>query len=190
MEEKIKAKKIRRFLLEDDGFLEGQLMLCSLFLIAWEMLREALRGHLEGFFAEGHEFKDDDIKHIIPKEHKKLFEGTKALNNQLEIWKNFGTISDQEIEFIQSIRGTRNKVAHKLAYFIVDDDFPVIEMEWIIGVRNIIHKIDNWWLRNVEVDINPMLLDVDLDKVDFDKAYSLRVGLLTNMIDTVEKKLT
>jgi|SRR5579859_3138204 len=65
-------------------------------------------------------------------------------------------ITKEDIEEVAKIREHRNKVAHELPEFLVDDAVN-INTAYIYKMYELLTKIDVWWFMQAELPTNPEL---------------------------------
>lgn len=162
--------------------LKRNLVNASLILTAYELMKYSLIDQVKGFFTFGEEERQssgdhkremDEIRNKLPKEFQKhpllvyalWFKEQKALNetdfnNVVRIWQY------------------RNKLAHELIGFLVDSDFEV-DLQYLYELRDIVGKIDVWWVKEIEIPINP---DFDHKEVKDSEISSGRMAIIDHLI--------
>ncbi|HAT49993.1 MAG: hypothetical protein HQL07_11360 [Nitrospirae bacterium] len=180
-------KKASRILLQKDGFLESQFQLAGIYLLTWEVLKGAIRNRLETFFANGWKInKCGEMIPDIPSEHINLFTSRDALKNQLNQWKEWGVVTEDDVVAVYVWRNYRNVVAHELEKIVLDDNAMIIPVEHIESMLSLLRKIDNWWLLNFEAATDPDEYR-DFSPDEMAQGSSLRVCMLQHMIDQVRQ---
>ena len=71
-----------------------------------------------------------------------------------------GALDDSDIAIIAEIRAHRNDIAHELPKYIGDSRHEV-NMQLLVSIHFLTWKIERWWIREIEMDVNP-----DYDHVD------------------------
>ena len=67
--------------------------------------------------------------------------------------KNMVVINDYDVSILFKYKDVRDKkIGHDLPMTIFDSNY-LIKLEDIINMRNLIHKIDTWFIKNVELPI-------------------------------------
>ena len=80
-------------------------------------------------------------------------------------------ITKEDIEEVAKIREHRNKVAHQLPEFLVDDAVN-INIAYIYKMYELLTKIDVWWFMQSELPTNPEL------SAHTDEIVSVKSGLM------------
>jgi hypothetical protein len=63
-------------------------------------------------------------------------------------------LSDSDIALVDKIREHRNELAHELPKFLGTADAE-INVQLLSEIYDLVAKIDRWWIREVEMTINP-----------------------------------
>lgn len=93
-----------------------------------------------------------------------------------------GAISPQDATSLRSIRRHRNQIAHELPYLLGDIDRE-INLEYLQQIRQLLRKIEVWWIRNVDLLVNPDFDGVEVADEDIEPGpvlildYIIRVAL-------------
>jgi hypothetical protein len=172
---KQKYPKLYEAVFGDGKKLSEQLILSSLFIMAFECLQDFVRGNFQDFFSDGYKTAKDGT--VIPIEGKKFGElkekyhehykalAKSLLNVSIERKNLFQSacgwfhemqaFSDEDIKLIILATQIRNDLAHELYKWLLDDNVPHIEIGMVRGLLNLYFKISNWWICNIEADIMP-----------------------------------
>jgi hypothetical protein len=157
MNENVKIKW-ERFL--NPEILRTNLIVASLFITAFDMLKDSVIERAKEFFIHG--FNKDGW--IISDRYKTevLALNKSPLYASLEWLKNFEAIDDSDIEKFDEIKSCRNELAHEIANFISkgvkNDPLPLFSQ-----LTDLLYKIEKWWIVNVEIPTNP---DFDGKEID------------------------
>jgi len=154
--------------------LKRNLINAALILTAYELMKYSLIDKVKGFFEIDKEHMPESYN-----EHKKEFEKIKTkLPKELQkypllIYANWfrehEALSEDDFNNVVKVWRYRNKIAHELIEFLVDSDFEV-DVKILFEIRDVVEKADTWWIREVEIPINP-----DFDKVEV-KDSDIRSG--------------
>jgi len=142
--------------------LRTNLIVASLFITAFEMLKDSIIGRIRDFFTGGF----DENGWIVNDNYKtKVLSLNKSpLYASLEWLKGMNVIDDEDIEEFNKIKNCRNEIAHEIANFISKgpkiDPLPLFSK-----MIDLLHKIEKWWILNVEIPTNP---DFDGQGIDED----------------------
>lgn len=142
--------KWERFL--NPEILRTNLIVCSLFITAFEMLKDSIIERVKEFFINGF----DKNGWIISEKYKTevLALSKSPLHASLEWLKKLDVIDDKDIEIFNEIKNCRNELAHEIANFISkgikNDPLPLFG-----HMTDLLYKIEKWWIVNVEIPTNP-----------------------------------
>lgn len=67
-------------------------------------------------------------------------------------------ISNEDFQHLISIKDQRNVIAHKLPYILLEPQKDV-DIHLLIKAKELIEKIEKWWIYNVAIPINQDLND-------------------------------
>lgn len=137
-----------------------RLISISMYITAFELLRETIIDNIRSFYAEGY----DQNGPIIGKD----YQDEVLSRNKSEVYASLNwlvehqAINTKDIESFEKIKKVRNRLAHELLHVftraetfnLVEEFNPLIEL---------IRKIGVWWVVNVEVPTNP---DYDGEEID------------------------
>ena len=163
--------------------LKQNLIQCSLFLTGYEALKNTVLSRLQSFYSDDWNIDKEtgEFSPIISDEYKE-----KVLSlypkDQFQagcLWfRNSGAIDDQELEKIKQIRKHRNYIAHEIIRVIVGDNLNVNE-DLINQVQSIVQKLEFWWIKEVETQINPDLDNIDIDTLNLSDTFGGHTMLLS-----------
>ena len=152
------------------------LMRAGLFLTGYELLKAEIQDKVKGFFVfpafnnEPEDTREYDSKVKIL--DKSEFRACCKWLHQA------GAINETQLQAVFDLRDLRNKVAHELPNFIIDQSYEiprgVLEsMEFIITI------LGQFWGR-VEIDVNPDFDSQSIDDHDIRSGSSLLMELVIN----------
>jgi hypothetical protein len=142
--------------------LRANLIVASIFITAFEMLKDSIIGRIREFFTQG--FDEDGW--VVSEDYrtKVLTLNKNPLYASLEWLKKMNVIDDQDFEKFNKIRNCRNEIAHEIANFISKgpkiDPLPLFS-----NITDLLYKIEKWWIVTVEIPTNP---DFDGKEIDED----------------------
>jgi hypothetical protein len=188
--------------------LRTNLLLASLYLTSYEILKIAVIEGVKDFFVYQEPISDDDEKEMLksldPSLVERFRESYQEEVNEYETevginiydrdrlglfpsckWlQKQGALSEEEVEEIRQIRDHRNEIAHELPELLVGEGFD-IQLEPFQRIRKLLHKVDVFWVRNdVMFDANTFD-EVDIQNVSGDEIVSSRDAILTLITNTV-----
>lgn len=190
------------------NILRINLLLSSLYLTSFEILKTAIIEGVKDFFIYQEPSSDDNLKeslraidpslveHFQDSYQEEVNEYEKEVGIKLDDrdklglipsckWlQRQGVLSEEEVEEIRKIRDHRNEIAHELPELLVGEGFD-IQLEHFQRIRTLIHKVDVFGARN-EVFFDMSTLDeVDVQDVPDDQIVSGRDAILTLITNTV-----
>jgi len=126
--------------------LRQNLVRASVFLAAYELLQTVVKGRPKAFFLV--DVVDDPgpgYKGKVLRLHKDKFLASC-------LWlKSLDAIDADDLKTLARIRRHRNEVAHELFQIVSGADREV-QRGLLIDLMKIVAKIDQWWLREMELD--------------------------------------
>lgn len=192
--------------------LRTNLLLSSLYLTSFEILKVAIIEGVKDFFIYQTPITNDEEKELLKSVDPKLVERFRASykNEVNDYEKEIGiriddrdklglipsckwlqrqdALSEEEVDEIKLIRDHRNEIAHELPGLLIGEGFD-IQLEHFQRIRTLLRKIDVFWARNdVMFDANT-LDEVDIQDVSDDEIVSIRGAMLSLITDTVVEYL-
>lgn len=144
--------------------LRRRMLSASLFLVAHEMLKEAVQTRLRDFFLVG--FEKKGFQYSPRYEEKVLSLDPKGKSDAWRasiVWlEQMSAIDQYDIVKIVECTDARNTFAHELNEIISGRKCPSFDSLFPALVELIV-KIDKWWIVNVEIDTDPDFADQDID---------------------------
>jgi len=90
-------------------------------------------------------------------------------------------ITQDEAEAIQAIRKHRNEIAHELPKLLIDSELN-LNLDYFVHIRELLGKIELWWVRNFEIPVNS---DFDGVEIADNDIFPGRVVMLDYVISVV-----
>jgi hypothetical protein len=134
--------------------LRGNLIVASIFLAIYEMLRTSVIDRIRDFFS--HEFRDGEWIASEDYQTKCLALDKSPLRASLLWLKQMSAIDDADIARVDRIREHRNELAHDLPKFLGTADTEV-NVQLLVGIYELVTKIDRWWIREFDMTTDPDL---------------------------------
>jgi len=76
-------------------------------------------------------------------------------------------INEVDKENIEALKNYRNYLAHEMSDIVFNGEIKDL-MKNFLCAYELIHKIENWWIINFEIVINPDFTDANLEDIDID----------------------
>jgi hypothetical protein len=158
--------------------LRTNLIVASLFITAFEMLKDSIIGTIRDFFTDGF----DENGWIINDNYKnKVLSLNKSpLYASLEWLKNMNVIEDSDVEEFNIIKKCRNDIVHEIAQYISKgpkiDPLPLFSK-----MMDLLHKIEKWWIFNVEISTDPDFAGQEIDEDSILPGKIMILRLLTEI---------
>jgi len=170
------AKAWEEFL--DPTILRPKLISASLFLAAYEILKDSVIDRIKSFYFIG--FDESGWK-IDPKyKSDVLSRNTSPLYASLGWLQENDAIAESDISTFDKIRNCRNSLAHELAKITTGtmaSDHIALFAELVALLR----KIETWWIVNVEIPLNEDFADVEIDVEGIVPGPVITVQLMLNI---------
>ena len=165
--------------------LRTNLIVASLYIAAFEMLKDSIIGRLRDFFKDG--FNENGWIINDRYESEVLSLNKSPLYASLEWLKNMDAINEVDVENFNEIKNCRNELAHEIANFISKgpniDPLPLFSK-----ITDLLYKIEKWWILNVEIPTNPDFDGKDIDEEGIEPGQIMTLRLLTDIALGAEKE--
>ncbi len=149
------------------------LISASIYIAGFEALKDAIIGRIRDFFWYGFDEYGDMID---PKyQSDVLSRNGSPVYASLDWLKEMHAIDDGDIDAFERIKSCRNLLAHRLIATLVSDGMPPDFVKCFHEMVALLHKIEVWWIKEVEIPINP---DFDGKEIDED---GIRSGSVINL---------
>jgi hypothetical protein len=137
----------------DPDVVRPRLIAASLYVAAYEALKDAVIERIRDFYCNGFDEKGD----LIDPEYqsKVLSRNRSPLYASLDWLKSSGAIDDDDLTQFDRIKVVRNVLAHRLFSALGSDGLPPELGERFQDMASLLSKIEAWWIKNVEVPTNP-----------------------------------
>ncbi len=129
--------------------LKSNLVMASLYLSAFEILKTSIVERIKKFFTDynGNQLHVSSDYRNVTRIHKDELQASC-------LWlEQNGAITSDEVLMMDSIRQHRNKIAHELPHFLIDVNRE-IDIQNFENIRCLLRKIEVWWIREVEIPSN------------------------------------
>ena len=125
--------------------LRFKLVTASLYLTAFELLKDSIINRVEGLYTIGYDEGEADVSSAYGTEVLALNKG--RLYASLLWLKKQSGINDADLVAFEGLRACRNAVAHQLLRIIAGDLEVAIE-EQFPALVSLLRKIEVWWITN------------------------------------------
>ena len=158
--------------------LRSNLIIASIFISAFEILKECILERPKEFYTTG--FDENGL--IVNAKYKKavLSLNKSPVYASLSWLKDLDAIEKEDIELFSSVKKCRNELAHELPNFIttgIKND-PTPHFSTIISL---ISKIEKWWIANIEIPTNPDFDGSEINKDEISPGRLITLRLLTDI---------
>jgi hypothetical protein len=159
------------------------LMAAAIYLIAYELLKSSIIEEIKNFYfvVAGYE---------NPAMQKQYDSQVLSLDKSVFVascrWLHIvEEITNEDIQTILRLRELRNKIAHQLPEFLVDDDIN-ISVSDLVKIQEILAKIDSWWIREVELAVNPDFVQFDHEELETIEVHSGPMLVVSHLIELLK----
>lgn len=140
--------------------MQERLVSASLYITAFEMLKESIVGRLKDFYCIG--FTEDGITTSPDYELKVLSLNKSPLYASLRWLADAEAIDQKDVDVFDQLKQLRNSLAHELPAIVLTGK-DVALMEKMQDVMTLMRKIEVWWVVNVEIATNPDFDGTDIN---------------------------
>lgn len=159
--------------------MQEKLISASLYVTAFELLKESIIGRIRSFYMVGFDADGDVVDEKY--ETAVLSRNKKLVYASLDWLSENDVIDENDLQAFERIRKTRNLLAHELPSMVMGGkDFQHVErfQELVALLR----KIEIWWVVNMEIPINP---DFDGNEIDEEGIVPSPVLMLQMMLEVL-----
>lgn len=137
------------------------LIVTSVYIFAYEILKDSIIGRIRDFFCNGFNEKGDIID---PKYQTEVLSLNKSpVYASLEWLKGMTAIDQNDIATFDKIKKCRNTLVHDFSHLTATTGLPQGFENNFGDMVSLLRKIEVWWIMNVELAINP---DYDGQEID------------------------
>ena len=159
--------------------IKHNLLLCGLYLTAYELLRASVVDQVRSFFTKGVLPEDRRVDSTYARDVLALNPKDTMHASSLWLQRN-GALDENDVADIQRVREHRNAIAHEIPKFIADADHNV-ELDLLQTIQRLIAKVDRWWIRNVHMTVDPQFDGVEVEESDIQSGTMVAFDLALRM---------
>jgi hypothetical protein len=148
-----------RFLNPD--ILRQNLILASLYIAYFEILKDSIIGHVKDFFAdqwtkEGSNESERYKCEIMTRNKSPIYASLSWLiENRI--------IDNYDLESFENIKKCRNELAHELTN-LINKGIQLRHLDTFSELIRLLNKIELWWIVNVEIPTNNEFSEFEIDE--------------------------
>lgn len=150
--------------IQDAKIVKEKLINSALFLLCYDLLKDSIVNQVKLFYIiDDSELNlslqrmKDDYKREVLNLDKNIIEAS------VKWLKKMGAINDDDVTILLEYKDIRDKkIGHHLPMTIFDSKY-LIKLEDIINMRNLIHKVDIWFIKNEQLPIYNSINDKQID---------------------------
>jgi hypothetical protein len=141
--------------------LRTKLITASMYLTAFELLKDSIIDRVKGFFTigfdeSGTEMSSEYSTEVLSLNKSRLYASLLWLKKQ-------DAINDDDLGSFEAIRTCRNRVAHELQR-VIAGDLEIAFVEQFSALISLLRKIEVWWIVNLEIPINSDFDNMEIDE--------------------------
>jgi hypothetical protein len=170
------SERWERFL--DPDVVKPSLFLATMFITAFEILKNSVIYRLRDFYAEGF----DENGAVISPEYKNrvLSRNKSVLYASFDWLQESGAIDSEDLERYEKLKRTRNLLAHQL-FEVVTGQVESKHEDHFEELLELLRKIEVWWVVNLEIATNPDFDGQEVDEVSIVPGSILSLQMLINV---------
>ncbi|MCC2524318.1 hypothetical protein [Vibrio coralliilyticus] len=139
--------------------LRERLVSVSLYVLIFETLKDSLVDKLRFYYCLG-EKETEQYRHRVKSRNRSVVYAS------LDWYKESGALTDDDISLFDRIRSCRNLLSHELHTVIGSKGLPENFHENFACLLDLAHKVDHWWIMNVEVPTDPKFMGKPVNPKD------------------------
>jgi hypothetical protein len=141
--------------------LRSNLIIASIYVAAFEVLKTAIVGRIKDFFTNG--FDQNGPRISAEYQSDVLSKSRSPVYASLQWLKESSAINDADIECFERVKKLRNELAHALTGMLFHG-LPTEVAQRLSEMISLLDKIERWWIINAEIPVNPDLADKEIDE--------------------------
>lgn len=155
------------FLQQDiEDFLNPELMRerlisAALYIAAFESLKDSIIQHLRSFYCLDFPSTDAPCEEYVS---SVLSRNNSPLYASLHWLADNGAIDENDIAVFKEVKQCRNQLSHNLYKILGSRGLPENFAELFQVLISLQHKVDHWWIVNVEIPTDPEHCDEEYDR--------------------------
>lgn len=144
--------------------MRSHLISASIYIAAYESLKDAIISRAREMYLNG--WSRDEGEIINPKyKSEVLSRNSSVLYSSFDWLRERGAVTYADVAILDRVKTCRNHLAHRLFHFLGKEGLPPNFEQCFGEMVELLHKIEKWWIVNVEIACNP---NVSSDDVDID----------------------
>lgn len=160
--------------------LKSNLIISSMYITAFELLKDNIEHYPKVFFSEGYNSKGMKLGQSYKEKVSSL--NKSHVYAALEWFKNMEAITEEDIKKFNEIKNFRNKLVHEMGERMFKGIDQEKYTELFANLFYLFEKIDLWWIKNFELALNT---EIDLEGADVESALSSELLMIRVMMDIV-----
>ncbi|MBX8512587.1 hypothetical protein K5D34_23150 [Pseudomonas cichorii] len=167
------SERWERFL--DPDVVKPSLFLATMFITAFEILKNSVIDHLRNFYADGW----DENGLIIRSEYQNrvLSRNKSTLYASFDWLQESGAIGSKDLEQYEELKKTRNLLAHQL-FEVVTGQIKSNHEAQFKELLDLLRKIEVWWVVNLESSTNPDFGEQEINEANIVPGSILSLQML------------
>lgn len=149
---------------------KDRLINISMYITIYEMLKDSIINRLKDFYVmtligtKDLEGEEEYRTKVLSRHKNHLYASISWLIEN-------GVINEEDKENIEALKSYRNYLAHEMSNIVFNGEIKDL-MQNFLCTYQLIHKIENWWIINFEMAINPDFADTNLEDIDVNNIES------------------
>lgn len=163
--------------------LKKNLVAASVFLVAYELLRAALIDQPKSLFTRRP--RSDASINLDDYKSNVLCLDSREMVACAKWFQNMGALDEKDVSSLQEIADHRNEIAHELPTIITSVSHDV-SMEQLHTIYRLTKKVDQWWIREVEIPTDPDFDHKTFTEEEIAQAFSTSMFMMSLLISLAE----
>ncbi|OJB50044.1 hypothetical protein BGV60_12960 [Burkholderia ubonensis] len=166
--------------------MQNRLISVSLYITAFELLKESVVGRIRDFYNIGLCHGDDNVSDEY--RENVLARNKSALYASLDWLLEHQAIDDTDIGSFERIKLTRNKLAHELPSIVIGGE-NIDHVAIFQDLATLLRKVEIWWVVNVEIPTNPDFDGQEVDQAEITPGPVLMLQMMLEVLSGNEELL-
>jgi hypothetical protein len=170
----------------DPSVLRSNLIVASIYITAFEVLKNTIVGRIRRFFTRGF----DQNGPVLSPQYQSdvLSKNPSPVYASLEWLRRSGAIDDDDIAMFEHAKKCRNDVAHDITVMLADG-LPADVAARFPEIVSLVDKIERWWIVNVDMALDPIVDAKGMDEAQAVPGAVLSLRVLADVALGPEENL-
>jgi len=152
-----------------------KLISASIYIATFEALKKSIVSKIRFYYCL------DDLKPCELYDKEVMSRNKSPVYASLDWLKEYEAITDADINNFEKIKNCRNELSHNLFNLLGSRGLPQNFQTNFCELAELLHKIDIWWVINIEIPANPDFFGQEIDEAEIKVGSVLALKMLVDI---------